>query len=162
MIEHDYFGVLDEHGFEAWSELIEANEQQVQVSVRLGGSVDEDALDRAAAMVMALEPMDWHARELLVAELTSGASVPAQYAARAIAEIDEDDFADAVGRESGDRVMDVLRSLRLDSVVLRPDHAGDDEGFATLQYVFAPDVFDPLLVVVLDARAELVSVDAAE
>ncbi|HLP23046.1 MAG TPA: DUF2004 domain-containing protein [Microbacteriaceae bacterium] len=159
MIEHDYFGALDELGHEAWSELIEANEQQVNVSVRIVGAPEEDALDRAAAMVMSLEAMDWHARELLVAELASGASIPAQFAARAIAEIDEDDFLEAINRESGDRVMDLLRSLRLESLVLTPNRAGSEEAFAVLRYVFAPDVFEPTLAVTLDDAAELVSVD---
>ncbi|MFM6973999.1 MAG: hypothetical protein ACKOXM_02500 [Agromyces sp.] len=159
MAEHDFFGVIDESGATAWTEVVEANDQRVSVRVLVERAPDEDALDRAAAMVMSLDAIDRHARELLVAELTSHGTTTSQFVARALAELDDDDLLGALDRESGDRAIDVLRSLVLDSAVLRPDFAGDDEAFCVLRYHFAPDVFDGVLAVTLDARAEAAQFD---
>ncbi len=154
MAEHDYFGVIDETGAERWSELVEANDQQVEVTVWLESPAEDDALNRAAAMVMSLDAIDRHAREQLVAELASHQTPTSQFVASAIADLDEDDLLGALDRESGDRAIDILRSLELASAVLRPDLAADDEAFCTLRYQFAPDDFELVLVAVLDARAE--------
>lgn len=154
MAEHDYFGVIDESGVDRWNELVEANDQQVDVSVWVEAPASDDALDRAAAMVMSLDAIDSHAREQLVAELASHATPTSQFVAAAIAEIDDDELLAALNRESGDRAIDILRSLELASAFVRPDLDGDDEAFCTLRYQFVPDNFDLLLVAVLDARAE--------
>ena len=158
MAEHDYFGVIDETGAERWSETVEANDQSVQVSLWLGGPATDDALDRAAAMVMSLDAIDRHAREQLVAELASSGSSTSQFVARVIDELDDAELAAELKRSSGDHAIDILRSLSLDSVTLRPDLAGDDEAFCVFRYHFAPDVFDLVLVATLDARAESVGV----
>ena len=154
MAEHDYFGVIDETGTERWLETVEANDQQVAVSVWMESPASEDALDRAAAMVMSLDAIDRHAREQLVAELASHASSTSQFVARALEELDDAELLAELDRESGDRAIDILRSLTLDSVTIRPDFAGDDEAFCALRYHFASDVFELVLVVTLDARAE--------
>ncbi|MGV1035134.1 MAG: hypothetical protein ACOYBP_07985 [Microbacteriaceae bacterium] len=154
MAEHDYFGVIDESGTERWTEQVEANDQLVAVSVWVEAPATDDALDRAAAMVMSLDAIDSHAREQLVAELASHATPTSQFVALAIAEIDDDDLVAALDRESGDRAIDILRSLQLDTAIIRPDQAGDDEAFCTLRYSFVPDSFEMELVAVLDARAE--------
>lgn len=154
MAEHDYFGVIDETGAERWSETVEANDQQVEVAVWMESAADDEALDRAAAMVMSLDAIDRHAREQLVAELASHQSPTSQFVARALEEIDETELLAALDRESGDRAIDILRSLTLDSASIRPDFAGDDEEFCVLRYHFVPDSFDQVLVAVLDARAE--------
>lgn len=154
MAEHDYFGVIDESGTERWTEMVEANDQQVAVTVWVEGPATDDALDRAAAMVMSLDAIDSHAREQLVAELASHATPTSQFVAQAISELDDEELVAALDRESGDRAIDILRSLQLDSAVVRPDQAGDDEEFCTLRYFFVPDSFEMVLVAVLDARAE--------
>ena len=154
MAEHDYFGVIDETGAERWTELVEANDQQVDVSVWMESAADDDALDRAAAMVMSLDAIDRHARELLVGELASHATQTSQYIAAIVGDVDDEDIVNALDRESGDRAIDILRSMQLASATIRPDLAGDDESFCTLRYHFAPDLFDLTLVAVLDARAE--------
>lgn len=158
MAEHDYFGVIDETGAERWSELVEANDQQVDVTVWMESVADDDALDRAAAMVMSLDAIDRHARELLVGELASHATATSKFVAAVLSDLDDNDVVAALDRESGDRAIDILRSMELASVAIRPDFAADDEAFCTLRYQFAPDVFELMLVAVLDARAESVDI----
>lgn len=154
MAEHDYFGVIDETGQDRWVEQVEANDQFVEVAVWMQQAATDEALDRAAAMVMSLDAIDRHARELLVGELASNATPTSRFVAQVLADVDEEEVLAALDRESGDRAIDILRSLRLEHVTIRPDQAEDDEAFCVLRYAFVPDSFDQVLVAVLDARAE--------
>ncbi len=154
MAEHDFFGVIDETGGQPWREIVLANDQRVEVSVWMEHAADPDDLDRAAAMVMSLDAIDNHAREQFVAELSSSHSPTSRFVADALSGIDDEELYAALNRDSGDRAIDILRSLTLDSATIRPDQGGDDEEFCLLRYHFVPDVFAEVLVAILDARAE--------
>ncbi|MEJ3404205.1 DUF2004 domain-containing protein [Rathayibacter sp. YIM 133350] len=156
-IEHDYFGIIGDY----WSERVPAGDQDVEVVVDADpATVSMDALDIAAGMIVELEVLDAEAREAFVSELASGSSATSAFVAALLEQLDADTLADAVDRESGDAQIDVLRSLELLRVDIRPGNDGDEEAFASFEYALAPDETDVRIVAILDARAEVVSVDA--
>ncbi|GAB3389507.1 hypothetical protein GCM10027568_11840 [Humibacter soli] len=164
-IEHDYFGVVEEDstGGLYWSETIEVAEQAVEVDLTAADAADvsETGLDAAAAVINALEGLDARARDALVAELSQRGSVTTQYVDQQVDDMGES-LLDLLVHNSGDIAMDVLRSLQLMRVSLRPDHTEDDEAFAVFTYSIDPDETDAVLQVSFDDRGDVVSVDDGE
>jgi hypothetical protein len=162
-IEHDYFGVIDDDstGGLYWSETIEVGEQAVEVTLTAGDAADVSAtgLDTAAAVIHSLEGLDARARDALVAELSQRGSVTTQYVDQRVDDMGES-LLDMLVHNSGDIAMDVLRSLQLLSVSLRPDHTEDDEPFAVFTYSIDPDETDAVLQVSFDDRGDVVAVDS--
>src|SRR4051794_38044496 len=156
-MEHDYFGIIGDY----WSETIPAGDQDVEVVVDADAeSVSVDALDIAAAMIGELERLDADVREEFVGELSSGGSPTSTFIAAVLASLDAEVLDEEIERESGDVQIDVLRSLDLLRVDIRPNNDGDEEQFATFEYALAPDETDARLVATLDSRAEVVAVEA--
>lgn len=158
MIEHDYFGVLGIGPDEAWSETVETNDQSVSVRVLLENEVDQEALDRAAAIVIALETLDRHARELCVGELASAQTPTSMFVADVMSRVSDVELVDMLDRDSGDRAIDILRSLEFESALIRPERRGEGEAFASFRYVFDPESSGSVLIVELDESAEYVDV----
>jgi len=69
-----------------------------------------------------------------------------------------DDIDAAIGRESGDRQVDALRSMSLVRVDLRPDADEPGDAFAEYEYALAPDDTDERLIVAIDLEREIVDV----
>ncbi|MFC6355230.1 DUF2004 domain-containing protein [Luethyella okanaganae] len=162
-IEHDYFGLLGstEDGELYWSESLELGDQQVDVDLSSPdeSEVSVEALDIAAAMIGALEELDSDAREAFVAELSSEESDTSLYVNHHLEELDEAVLDDAISRESGDRQIDFLRSMRLLRVGFHPHHSGQEEHFAVLDYSIAPDETDGILVAIIDMHGDVVAID---
>lgn len=161
-IEHDYFGVIesDESGALYWSESVEAGDQTVDVSLAApgGAQVTDDALEAAQALIGALEGVDLRAREAMIGEIGTASSDVTAY----LLELDEVLGAEADGyisRDSGDRDIDVIRSLELLRVAIHPHQAGEGEAFATLEFALAPDETELSLLVHLSERGESVGVE---
>jgi hypothetical protein len=161
-IEHDYFGIIaqDSTGGLYWSETIEVSEQPVEVDLTAPQSADvsEAGLDSAAAVIHALEGLDGRAREALVADLSERESITTQYIDQQVDDMGQS-LLDVLVHNSGDIAMDVLRSLQLLRVSLRPDRTADDEVFAVFVYSIDPDETDAVLQVGFDDRGGVVSVD---
>lgn len=161
-IEHDYFGVIesDASGALYWSETVEAGDQTVDVTLSVPGgvSVTDEALDVAQAMISTLEGLDLRAREALVAELGTAASDVTAF----LLEIDErlgPELSAFITRESGDRDIDVLRSLELLRTVFHPHQTGEGDTFVTLEFALAPDENELALLTHLSMRGEPVSIE---
>ncbi|SEC57346.1 Protein of unknown function [Paramicrobacterium humi] len=161
-IEHDYFGVIesDAAGGLYWSESVEAGDQEVDVSLSApgGAQVTDDALEAAQAFIGALEDIDVRAREAMIGEISTASSDVAAY----LLELDDvlgSDVEEYISRDSGDRAIDVLRSLELLRVALHPHQAGEGEAFATLEYALAPDETELSLLVHLSQRGESVGIE---
>lgn len=164
-IEHDFFGIVEEDstGGLFWSETVEVAEQPVQVELRApaAGDVAESGLDAAAAVIRSLEGLDARARDALIAELSERGSVTTQYIDHRVDDMGES-LLDLLVHNSGDIAMDVLRSLQLLAVSLRPDVTGDDDAFAVFTYSIDPDETDAVLQVSFDDRGDVVAVDDGE
>jgi len=161
-IEHDYFGVIehDSAGGLYWSETIDVAEQPVDVVLSAPNAADVSAtgLDSAAAVIHALEGLDARARDALIADLSQRESVTTAYIDQRVDDMGES-LLDLLVHNSGDIAMDVLRSLQLLRVALRPDRTADDEPFAVFTYSIDPDESDAVLQVSFDDRGDVVAVD---
>ena len=153
--EHDYFGIIGDY----WSERVDAGDQDVEVVLDADEDVEAASLDAAAGMIGELERLDADVRESFVSELASGGTATSEFLAALVDALDAETVDDGIRRESGDRQMDVLRSLELLRVDLRPDNNGADEAFAVFEYTFAPDDFDGRLVATLDVNGDVVNVE---
>lgn len=164
-IEHDYFGVVDDDasGGLYWAETVDLGDQPVEVELtaRDAADVSEAGLDAAAAVINSLEGLDARARDALIADLSQRDSVTTQYIDQRVDDRGES-LLDLLVHNSGDIAMDVLRSLQLVRVALRPDRTDDDEAFALFEYSIDPDESDALLEVGFDDRGDVVSVDDGE
>ncbi|GAB2513483.1 DUF2004 domain-containing protein [Paramicrobacterium agarici] len=161
-IEHDFFGVIesDASGSLYWSETVDAGDQTVDVSLSAPAdtAVSDEALEVAQAMIATLEGLDMRAREALVAEL----GTPASDVTAFLLDIDEQfgpELASFITRESGDRDIDVLRSLELLRVVFHPHQVGEGDAFVSLEFALAPDESELALLVHLSIRGETVSTE---
>ncbi|GGR23702.1 hypothetical protein ACFOE1_16015 [Agromyces mediolanus] len=155
--EHDYFGVVGDY----WSEDVEYADQRVEVVLDAEGeSASTAALDAAATLVGELELVDDELRGAFVGQLDSGSSPVVRFLDTLLdADLEQaEDIEAAIGRESGDRQVDALRSLSLVRVDLRPEADGDGEPFAEFEYGLAPDDTDERLVAVIDVAREIVDV----
>ncbi|MGN6427104.1 MAG: DUF2004 domain-containing protein [Leifsonia sp.] len=161
-IEHDFFGVIDEtaSGGLAWSDSAELADQVVEVELLADDetAVSEFALDAAAALIQALEGFDARARDALIAELSSRQSATTSYIDEHVDRLG-DSLIDLLVYNSGDIAVDVLRSLQLLHVTVQPDHADEDEVFATFDYSISPDETDAILTVSFDVRGDVVAVE---
>ena len=161
-IEHDFFGVIDEtaSGGLAWSDSAELADQVVEVELLADDetAVSEFALDAAAALIQALEGFDARARDALIAELSSRQSATTSYIDEHVDRLG-DSLIDLLVYNSGDIAVDVLRSLQLLHVTVQPDHADEDEVFATFDYSISPDETDAILTVSSDVRGDVVAVE---
>jgi hypothetical protein len=161
-IEHDFFGVIDEtaSGGLAWSDSAELADQVVEVELLADDetAVPEFALDAAAALIQALEGFDARARDALIAELSSRQSATTSYIDEHVDRLGES-LLDLLVHNSGDIAVDVLRSLQLLHVTVQPDHADEDEVFATFDYSISPDETDAILAVSFDVRGDVVAVE---
>lgn len=163
-IEHDYFGVIesDAAGGLYWSETVDAGDQSVDVALSAppGVEVSDDALEAAQVMIGALEGLDMRAREALITDLGATPSEVNAY----LAELEDElgsVLPDYLSRESGDRDIDVIRSLDLMRVALHPHQTGEQDTFVTVEYALAPDETDLGLLVHLTQRGESVAIEAA-
>lgn len=164
-IEHDYFGIIDEtaSGGLAWDDTADLADQSVEIELQADdeNAVTEYALDAAAALIQALEGFDARARDALVAELSSRQSATVNYIDDQVEKLGET-LLDLLVHNSGDIAVDVLRSLQLLRILLRPDHAEEEEVFAVFDYSIAPDETDALLTVSFDIRGDVVAVDTQD
>lgn len=162
-IEHDYFGIIDEDasGALSWAETLDFADQPVDVELSADdeSAVSEAALDSAAALLQAMEGFDSRARDALIAQLSERSSVTSSYIDEHVEEMGES-LIDLLVHNSGDIPLDVLRSLQLVRVLLRPENDDDDESFAVFEYSISPDDTDELLTVGFDARGHVVAVDS--
>ena len=126
-IEHDYFGIVEEDstGGLYWSETVDVADQPVQVELTapVADDVSESGLDAAATVIRSLEGLDARARDALIAELSQRGSVTTQYIDQRVDDMGES-LLDLLVHNSGDIAMDVLSSLQLLAVSLRPDVTG--------------------------------------
>ena len=163
-IEHDFFGIVEEDstGGLYWSETVEVGDQPVQgeLTAAAADEVGESDLDAVAAIIRSLDGLDARARDALIAELSERGSVTTQYIDQQVDDMGES-LLDLLVHNSGDIAMDVLRSLQLLSVSLRPDK-DDDEAFAVFTYSIDPDETDAVLQVGFDRRGGVVAVDDGE
>lgn len=164
-IEHDYFGIIDEtaSGGLAWDDTADLADQAVEVELQADdeSAVTEYALDAAAALIQAIDGFDARARDALVAELSSRQSATVTYIDDHVEKLG-DTLLDLLVYNSGDIAVDVLRSLQLLRILLRPDHADEEEVFAVFDYSIAPDETDALLTVSFDIRGDVVAVDTQD
>ncbi|QDZ14097.1 DUF2004 domain-containing protein [Humibacter ginsenosidimutans] len=164
-IEHDFFGVVDDDssGGLYWSETVEVGEQAVDVELSApdAAAVSASGLDSAASVIRSLEGLDARARDALIAELSQRESVTTQYIDQRVDDMGES-LLDLLVHNSGDIAMDVLRSLQLLRVALRPDRTDDDDPFAVFTYSIDPDETDAVLQVSFDDRGDVVAVDDGE
>lgn len=165
-IEHDFFGILgaDDRGEVYWSDTVENGNEEVSVDLMSPdeSAVNEDALDIAAAMIGSIENVDNVAREGLVAELSSPSSSTVRYIESSFEDLDDEIMEDAIIWDSGDRQIDFLRSLRLQTASFFPHHAGDEEHFVVLDYSISPDDSETSLLVTLDVNTDVVAVEISE
>ncbi|MFF2270866.1 DUF2004 domain-containing protein [Agromyces sp. NPDC058136] len=156
-IEHDYFGLVGDY----WSETVEYADQRVEVVLDTDGDdVELTALDVAATLVGELELADDELRQSFVSQLDSKSSPIVKYLDTVLdPELEQaDDIEAAIGRESGDRQVDALRSMSLVRVDLRPDADEPGDAFAEFEYALAPDETDERLVASIDLEREIVDV----
>lgn len=154
MIEHDYFGVIDPAADDAWFEQVEANDQQVDVYLAASFDVTEHQLDRAAALLIALEAIDLHAREAFVSQLSSTSSDASRFTSTIIQTLGDAELEDSFERSSGDYAIEILRSMAFETLRIHPEHDDEGESFATLQYVFRPEDTHITLQLTIDSEAQ--------
>jgi hypothetical protein len=164
-IEHDYFGIIDEtaSGGLAWDDTADLADQPVEIDLQADDehAVTEYALDSAAALIQAIDGFDARARDALVAELSSRQSATVSYIDDHVEKLGET-LLDLLVHNSGDIAVDVLRSLQLLRILLRPDHAEEEDVFAVFDYSISPDETDALLTVSFDIRGDVVAVDTQD
>ena len=155
--EHDYFGIVGDY----WSEMIEYGDQRVEVVLDAEDeAVATTALDAAAALVGELELVDDELRSAFVSPLDSGGTPVVRFLDVLLdPDLEQaEEVEDAIGRDSGDRQLDALRSMSLVRVDLRPEADGEGEPFAEFEYALAPEETDERLVAVIDTGREIVDV----
>lgn len=156
-IEHDYFGVIGDY----WSERVDAGDQEVEVVLDADpDNVNDESLDVAAAMIGDLERLDSDAREAFVSELASVSSPTSLYLTHLAQDVASESIDEVLSRESGDRQIDILRSLELLRVDFRPANDGDEESFAVFEYALVAEETDARLEATLDVHGDVVNVDA--
>ncbi|MCX7522106.1 DUF2004 domain-containing protein [Microbacterium sp. STN6] len=164
-IEHDFFGIIDADaaGALTWADTLEVADQSVEVELSAANQarVSEHALDQAAAMLHALEPFDAKARDALVAELSERGSVTTDYVDQQVQVLGES-LIDVLVHNSGDVPLDVLRSLQLVRVLLKPENDDDEETFAEFEYSLSPDDTDDMIMVGFNIGGEVVATDTRE
>jgi hypothetical protein len=164
-IEHDYFGYLGSEQEDElyWSESVAVGEQDVDISLSSPeeGEVALESLDIAAGMIGQLEDLDSDAREAFVSELATDTSNTIAYFYQSVAELGDEILDDAMSRESGDRQIDFLRSMRLLRVSFLPHHSGDDEPFAVFEYSIAPGESDAVLIARFNINADVIGTETA-
>ena len=80
-----------------------------------------------------------------MAEIGQEGSNAMLYLTAQFAELDPEVLAESLDYDSGDRDIDVLRSLKLLRVGFHPHHSGTEEQFAVFEYALAPDESDSIL-----------------
>ncbi|MDR5699974.1 hypothetical protein [Agromyces aerolatus] len=155
--EHDYFGIVGDY----WSETVEYADQRVEVVLDAEGeAVSTSSLDRAATLVGELELVDDELRSAFVSQLDQRSSPVVQFLEAVLdADLEQaDEVEAAIGRDSGDRQVDALRSLTLERVDLRPELDEPGDAFAEFAYALAPEDTDERLVAAIDLDREIVDV----
>ncbi|RXZ47158.1 DUF2004 domain-containing protein [Agromyces binzhouensis] len=156
-MEHDYFGLVGDY----WSEDVEYGDQRVEVVLDADAdTVARTALDVAATLVGEIELVDDELRSAFVTQLDSSSSPVMRFLATVLdpgLEQSEEVEA-AIGRDSGDRQIDALRSMSLLGVDLRPDADEPGDAFAEFEYGLAPEDTDERLVASIDLEREIVDV----
>ncbi|GAA1773127.1 DUF2004 domain-containing protein [Agromyces lapidis] len=156
-IEHDYFGLVGDY----WSETFEYADQRVEVVLDADADlVSLPSLDVASSLVGELELVDDELRQAFVSQLDTKSSPIVRYLDVVLdPELEQaEDIEAAIGRDSGDRQVDALRSLSLVRVDLRPDADEPGDAFAEFEYALAPDDTDERLVASIDLEREIVDV----
>ncbi|MRX45140.1 DUF2004 domain-containing protein [Agromyces kandeliae] len=156
-MEHDYFGLVGDY----WSEDVEYGDQRVEVVLDADAdAVAPTALDVAATLVGELELVDDELRSAFVTQLDSSASPVMRFLATVLdPDLEEaEEVEAAIGRDSGDRQIDALRSMSLLRVDLRPDADEPGDAFAEFEYGLAPEDTDERLVASIDLEREIVDV----
>ena len=156
-IEHDYFGLVGDY----WSETFEYADQRVEVVLDADADlVSVAALDVASVLVGELELVDDELRQAFVSQLDTKGSPIVRYLDTVLdPDLEQaDDVEAAIGRESGDRQVDALRSMSLVRVDLRPDADEPGDAFAEFEYALAPDDTDERLIAAIDLEREIVDV----
>lgn len=160
-IEHDYFGLIEtsEIGGIYWSERVDFDDQSVSVSLsaETEDTLHPDALDTAASMIATLDDLDLRAREAMIAELPDRSSAVNEYISLQVEE-QGDDLEDFFTHVSGDRDIDLLRSIQVFGVRFNVLAMGDDDAFVTIEYALDPTAADDILVIALNLRGESVSI----
>jgi hypothetical protein len=155
--EHDYFGIVGDY----WSETVEYADQRVEVVLDAEGeAVATSSLDVAATLVGELELVDDELRSAFVSQLDQGSSPVVKFL-DAVLDADLEQAAEveaAIGRDSGDRQVDALRSLTLERVDLRPENDEEGDAFAEFEYALAPEDTDERLIAAIDLQREIVDV----
>lgn len=155
--EHDYFGIVGDY----WSETIEYGDQRVEVVLDAEGeAVSTGSLDVAATLVGELELVDDELRSVFVGQLDQRSSPVVKFLDVLLdPELEQsDDVEAAIGRDSGDRQVDALRSLSLVRVDLRPEHDEPGDAFAEFEYALAAEDTDERLIAAIDLEREIVDV----
>ncbi|MFC4242763.1 DUF2004 domain-containing protein [Gryllotalpicola reticulitermitis] len=169
-VEHEFFGVVESTsgGGLYWDDTIEVGDQFVELALLADDEdlVTDSALDLAAAMVNGLEAFDARARDALVAELSERQSATTTFIDRQVDSRGEDlqTLLGLMVDNSGDIAIDVLKSLQLMRVELRPEAAqlrssSGDEAFARFDYSIDPDESDELLIVSFGADGDVIDVE---
>lgn len=160
-IEHEVLGLIaDAEEGPIWGERLAVGDQDVDVELHavpgrpLG---DGDGVSFAAAFLAALEGADLRAREFLVAGLGSAGEV--QLFVTAVLDELGDGLEDVLSYDSGDREIDLLRSLLLERVIVYPALDGPEEAFVRMIFAVDADEVDPLVVVSMTRTADLAGVE---
>ncbi|WP_353828236.1 DUF2004 domain-containing protein [Agromyces sp. SYSU T0242] len=156
-MEHDYFGLVGDY----WSEDVEYGDQRVEVVLDADAdTVSMAALDAAATLVGELELVDDELRSAFVTQLDSSGSPVMRFLLTLLdpESPQAEEVETAIGRDSGDRQIDALRSMSLVRVDLRPDADEPGDAFAEFEYGLAPEDTDERLVVSIDVGREIVDV----
>ena len=156
-MEHDYFGLVGDY----WSERFQYADQDVEVVLDADADLVSTApLDAAATLIGELELVDDELRSAFVTQLDSGSSPVVRFLMALLdPELEQaDEIEAAIGRDSGDRHIDALRSLTLVRVDLRPDVDEPGDPFAEFEYALAPEDTDERLIASLDVGREIVDV----
>ena len=111
-------------------------------------------------LVGELELVDDELRSAFVSQLDSGGTPVMRFLDVLLdPELEQaEEIEAAIGRDSGDRQVDALRSLSLLRVDLRPEADGQGEPFAEFEYALAPDDTDERLIAAIDTGREVVDV----
>lgn len=161
-LEHDFFGLLESGtpGGIYWSESVDFGDQSVQVSLSAedADALAPDALDTAAAMTTALEDLDLRAREAMIGDLPDPSSSVSMFLTHLQEEFGED-IEDFFTHVSGDRQIDLLRSLQVIGVRFSPLGTGEDDAFVVIEYALSIDETDDVVQVSLNTRGESVGIE---